>query len=165
MWKSSDRGWANELNASRHRRQCPRCRGTGLGWEAKLREIGGVTLQTILTEWTVKRLDGWLSRLDAVTGHGRSAVSEARGRADAAVGLGLGELHCGARYPSLSPGDRFRTFAVAAARHQLLGASAYVRPPAEIAGDAARLVAALREDGNMEWLVETTDAGIRASSA
>lgn len=165
MWKSSERSWANELNASRHQRQCPRCGGTGLGWEARLREIGGVTLQTILTEWTVKRLAGWLNRLDPVTGDGRSAVSEARDRADSAVRLGLGELRCGARYPSLSPGDRFRTFAVAAARHQLLGANAYVRPPTEIAGDAARLVAALREDGNMEWLVETTDAGIRASSA
>ncbi len=165
MWKSPDRSWANELNASRHKRQCPRCGGTGLGWEARLREVGGITLQTVLTEWTVKRLSGWLNRLEAFTGNGRSALLDARARADSAVRLGLGELRCGARYPSLSPGDRFRTFAVAAARHQLLGATAYVRPPTETAGDTARLIAALREDGNMEWVVETTDAGIRASSA
>lgn len=165
MWKSPDRGWANELNASRHQRQCPRCGGTGLGWEARLREVGGATLQMILTEWTVKRLSAWLDRLKARTVIGQAAVLDARSRADSAVRLGLGELRCGARYPSLSPEDRFRAFAVAARRHQLLGATAYVRPPAETIGDTARLIAALREDGNMEWLVETVDAEIRASSA
>jgi excinuclease UvrABC ATPase subunit len=164
MWKAPDRDWANEVDASRRLSACPRCDGTGLGWEARMREVGGTTLQSVLTEWTVRRLATWLRGLDCVTNEGRSAAAEARERAEEADRLGLGELLCRARYPSLSPENRFRAFMVAAARNQLLGATAYVRPPAGVSLNAERLVTALRDTGNMEWVIEADDDDVHTSS-
>jgi excinuclease UvrABC ATPase subunit len=166
MWKAPDRNWANELSESRHLRPCPRCGGTGLGWEARLRDVQGVTLQRILSEWTVGRLADWLSKVDCRSDVGKTAAATAQSRAELALRFGLADLHCGDRYSVLSVPTRLRVFAVAVAHNQLLGATAYLRPPVELLSqEIERFLEALRGRGNMNWQVEAPEnVGSRANS-
>ena len=156
MWKAPDRNWANLLNESRHQQSCTRCGGTGLGWEARLRDVQGVTLQTILSEWTVERLTSWLPKLVCHTAAGKKAITTANPRLELARRLRLGKLKCGARYSELPVAERLRVFTVACSYNQLLGASAFVQPVKHGEVDAVeRLINEVQEPGNMQWLIET----------
>lgn len=155
MWKAPDRNWANQLNESRHPEPCPRCGGTGLGWEARLRDVQGVTLQTILSEWTVDRLTAWLSRLVCHTTAGKKATANANARLDLARRLRLGKIKCGASYSELPAHDRLRLFTLACSYNQLLGAIAFVQPVTHGEVDSTeQLIKEVKEQGNMQWVVE-----------
>jgi excinuclease UvrABC ATPase subunit len=62
MWKCSSREWAENVNASRTEMRCPECDGSGLGWEAKQRVVGGVSMQDIFSTYTGGQLRGWLKK-------------------------------------------------------------------------------------------------------
>lgn len=156
MWKAPDRNWANLLNESRHPQSCTRCGGTGLGWEARLRDVQGVTLQTILSEWTVDRLTSWLPKLVCHTAAGKKAIATANTRLELARRLKLGKLKCGTRYSELPVAERLRVFTVACSYNHLLGASAFVQPVKHGEVDLVeRLIKEVQEPGNMQWMVET----------
>ncbi|MEI7993458.1 MAG: hypothetical protein WCH01_01015 [Methylococcaceae bacterium] len=151
VWKASDRSWSNELNNSRHSISCPRCHGTGLGWEAQTRNIQGVSLQLILSKYTVEQLGTWLLTVDCHTDIGNKYISIAKSHVDLALKLGLGNIRCGSFYNELSENHRLRAFTIACSNNQLLGATAFIQFNEQ--SESQQLINAIEVAGNMRWKI------------
>ena len=86
---ATDQAWAQDVRRSRRRVPCPRCCGTGLGWEVRIRQIEGVSLLAIRQRFHLADLERWLSELKCRSAEGRAAVQELRERFARVRGLGL----------------------------------------------------------------------------
>lgn len=156
MWKAPDRNWATKVHESRHFTICPRCKGTGLGWEARLRAVKGITIQAILSSWTLERLNIWLSNLSCHSDLGKRATATAKTRLELPLRLGLSNLKCGCPFNDLSKSERLKVFAIACSHNQLLGAAAYVRPTEDYDNRSIKiLIKHIQEEGNMRWVEES----------
>lgn len=90
MWRSSSRQWAEELAESRKKTACPKCGGSGLGWEAQSHRVAGISLQSILRQWSIEKLHAWISRLRPKSSGGKTAATRLERQAALCLKFGLG---------------------------------------------------------------------------
>lgn len=154
MWKGSNRTWSQRTSDSTCEVLCPRCNGTGLGWEARARSIEGVSMQTIKIEFDLMRLRHWLAEL-VLPSAAHADRDLAVTRLDAALRWNIGGVRCGAGFADLAAFDRLRLAGAGVARHELLGALAVVELSDGIPlSDATDWVDGLRAATRMEWVLD-----------
>ena len=155
MWKGPDRAWSRRVDASKHEVACPRCGGSGLGWEGAARAIAGVTLRDVKLDYGLAQLRSWLSGLALPTAAELDRVL-ALSRLDAALKFSVGGIRCGATLAELSQLNRLRVTALAAVQHELKGALAIVELTEGIhRQDAEGLMTSLQTDSHMDWALAT----------
>jgi excinuclease UvrABC ATPase subunit len=147
---AADQAWAQEVRRSRRRVPCPRCGGTGLGWEARIRQIEGASLLAIRQRFSLSDLERWFGGLDCRSAEGRAAVQRLRERFAQLRGLGLEQLPCGLPVSEASLRERLLARAACAGQHALVGAVA-VLDPGEGDEDLSGVAARLGEQGGMIW--------------
>jgi excinuclease ABC subunit A len=154
MWKGPDRNWAGRVEASKHEVACPRCSGSGLGWEGAVRAIAGVTMKNVKLDFDLAQLRSWLSGLTLPTAAKPDLVL-ALSRLDAALKFAVGSIRCGATLAELSQLNRLRLTALAAIQHELKGALAVVELTEGIRRqDAQGLATSLQAASRMDWVFE-----------
>lgn len=152
MWRSSSRQWAEELAESRKKTACPKCGGSGLGWEAQSHRVAGISLQSILRQWSIEKLHAWISRLRPKSSGGKTAATRLERQAALCLKFGLGRVKCGARWRTLSHDSRLTAAALHAGINQLLNAQAFLAVDKNTpARDAKTLLTRLRMLGPMAW--------------
>jgi excinuclease ABC A subunit len=145
---AADQKWADKVRNSRTRVACPRCAGTGLGWEACVRHVEGISLLTIRQRFRIMDLERWVTSLSCRSDAGRAAVNELTRRLRLAREVGLGQLPCGLPVSEVSGGDRLLARAVCAFNNALVGAVVVFDPgEAEVGDRGPRLVRMGREAG------------------
>jgi hypothetical protein len=148
---SADPVWAGRVRESRHRARCPRCEGTGLGWEASVREVQGVSLRTVRRDHTLADLERWATRLAAQTVAGREALAALDEPFRLVRDLGLGHLRCGEPVATADDRDRLLARVGCARLNALTAATVMVHAPAELRPVAAGAVAGGTAAGDMVW--------------
>jgi excinuclease UvrABC ATPase subunit len=148
---AADQKWAGSVRESRTRVTCPRCVGTGLGWEARVREVEGTSLLIIRQRFRVLDLERWVDGLSCRTEEGRAAASELAGRLRLAREVGLGQLPCGTPVSEVSGGDRLLARAVCAFNNALAGAVVVLEPGEAEVGDWGPQLVRLGREAGLTW--------------
>lgn len=148
---AADQKWAKSVRESRINVDCPRCGGTGLGWEARVRQVQGTSLLTIRQRFRVLDLKGWVDGLCCRTGEGRAAATELASRLRRACKLGLGNLPCGTKISKMSETDRFLARAICAFNNALLGSNLVLELGKAKVGDREPQLARMLTEAGFAW--------------
>ncbi|KOR30809.1 hypothetical protein TI04_03985 [Achromatium sp. WMS2] len=156
IWKTSDRSWSKTVNESFKNCSCPECLGSGLGWEARSRQIKGTTLQEILTNLTISELYKWLTTIRIHVGSSDSQFDKLKRTLHLANTTELKDVLCGSRLGTLSPEQRIMARILACRENELLGASVEIRTPIEpMARRIQHFINSFYENSQMSWNVVT----------
>jgi hypothetical protein len=148
---AADQKWARSVRESRTRVACPRCGGTGLGWEARVREVEGTSLLTIRQRFKVLDLERWVGGLSCRTEEGREAARELSHRLGLAREAGLDQLPCGIPISEASGRDRLLARAMCACNNALAGAVVVFEPGETEVGDLGPLLTRTGRAAGLTW--------------
>lgn len=126
MWKCSSREWAEKVNASRSETKCPECDGSGLGWEAQNRVIGGVSLQDIHCSCTSVQLRTWLCKQRMKSDAAIRAQHKIIDRLDIMTGMVSSDFRIFEKLKYLPDEVRQAAMSIYLSNHALNNASIYI---------------------------------------